>query len=200
MRLTTGEQLRADIKRELNRPTSMKKLAELLNRCYVALGEQQDHEGPDYGDGPEFEGWAERSGQQAHVPDGAESFDTPAEFLAYKLVVKRSEVLGRPLTWRESIELIAITTNMPDADKAKLLALDDAAPSEPAAQGWVPVSEGLPESATDVLVYGINHGSRSYTVAGIFSGEWASQETEEPTRFEPTHWMPLPKCPEVGHE
>ena len=36
-----NEQLRADIKRELNRPTSMKKLAELLNRCFVALGEQQ---------------------------------------------------------------------------------------------------------------------------------------------------------------
>lgn len=33
------EKLRADIKRELNRPTSMKKLAELLNRCYVALGD-----------------------------------------------------------------------------------------------------------------------------------------------------------------
>jgi len=40
-----NEKLRADIKRELNRPTSMKKLAELLNRCYVALGEQQVQEG-----------------------------------------------------------------------------------------------------------------------------------------------------------
>ena len=74
-----------------------------------------------------------------------------------------------------------------------------AAPSSPAAQdGWIPVSEGLPESATDVLVYGINHGSRSYTVAGLFSGSWASQETEETTRFEPTHWMPLPSAPKGG--
>lgn len=69
------------------------------------------------------------------APEGAEAFDTPAEFLAYKLMVKRSEILGRPLTWRESIELIAITTNMPDADKARLLALDGVAPSAPAAQG-----------------------------------------------------------------
>lgn len=60
---------------------------------------------------------------------------------------------------------------------------------------WIPVSERLPESAIDVLVYGINHGSSSYTVAGIFSGIWASQETEEETRFEPTHWMPLPAAP-----
>ena len=30
-----------------------------------------EHEGPDYGDGPEFEGWAERSGQQ---PQSAEAF------------------------------------------------------------------------------------------------------------------------------
>ncbi len=67
----------------------------------------------------------------------------------------------------------------------------------PAAQGWIPVSERLPEIATDVLVYGVNHGSASYAVAGLFSGSWESQETEETTRFEPTHWMPLPKCPEI---
>ena len=40
-----NEKLRSDIKAELNRPTSMKKLAELLNRCFVALGEQQVQEG-----------------------------------------------------------------------------------------------------------------------------------------------------------
>ena len=78
-------------------------------------------------------------------------------------------------------------------------ALAAAAAPQPVAQdGWIPVSEGLPESATDVLVYGINHGSRSYTVAGLFSGSWASQETEETTRFEPTHWTPLPSAPKGG--
>lgn len=64
--------------------------------------------------------------------------------------------------------------------------------------GWIPVGERLPEIATDVLVYGLNHGSASYTVAGLFSGSWASQETEETTRFEPTHWMPLPSVPKGG--
>ena len=72
------------------------------------------------------------------------------------------------------------------------------APQPVAQDGWIPVSERLPESATDVLVYGVNHGSASYTVAGLFSGEWASQETEETTRFEPTHWMPLPAAPKGG--
>ena len=72
-----------------------------------------------------------------------------------------------------------------------------AAPQPAAQDRWIPVSERLPEIATDVLVYGVNHGSASYTVAGLFSGSWASQETEETTRFEPTHWMPLPAVPEV---
>ena len=72
-----------------------------------------------------------------------------------------------------------------------------AAPQPAAQDRWIPVSERLPEIATDVLVYGVNHGSASYTVAGLFSGSWGSQETEETTRFEPTHWMPLPAVPEV---
>lgn len=71
--------------------------------------------------------------QQVSVPDGADQFDTPAEFLAHQLLIKRSELLGRPLTWREAVELTALTTSMPDAEKEKLLALDDPAPAAPAA-------------------------------------------------------------------
>lgn len=56
----------------------------------------------------------------------AENEGTPAEFLAHQLLTKRSRVLGRPLTWREAIELTALTTNMPDAERDALLALDDA--------------------------------------------------------------------------
>ncbi|WP_437881044.1 hypothetical protein [Pseudomonas sp. LRF_L74] len=55
----------------------------------------------------------------------AENESTPAEFLSYQLLVKRSDVLGRPLTWREAIELTALTTNMPDDERDRLLALDD---------------------------------------------------------------------------
>ena len=65
---------------------------------------------------------------------------------------------------------------------------------------WIPVSERLPEPWTDVLAYGVNHRSHSYVVAGVFSGTWASQETEEATRFEPTHWMPLPAAPSAGSQ
>lgn len=54
-----------------------------------------------------------------------ENGGTPAEFLSHSLLVKRSRVLGRPLTWREAIELTAITTNMPDEERDKLLAIDD---------------------------------------------------------------------------
>lgn len=54
-----------------------------------------------------------------------ENGGTPAEFLSYQLLVKRCEVLGRPLTWREAIELTALTTSMPDDERDKLLALDD---------------------------------------------------------------------------
>lgn len=54
-----------------------------------------------------------------------ENGGTPAEFLSHQLLVKRCEVLGRPLTWREAIELTALTTSMPDDERDKLLALDD---------------------------------------------------------------------------
>lgn len=54
-----------------------------------------------------------------------ENGGTPAEFLSHQLLVKRCEVLGRPLTWREAIELTALTTSMPDEERDKLLALDD---------------------------------------------------------------------------
>ncbi|GEM_PF-1970295 len=54
-----------------------------------------------------------------------ENGGTPAEFLSHQLLVKRCEVLGRPLSWREAIELTALTTSMPDDERAKLLALDD---------------------------------------------------------------------------
>lgn len=54
-----------------------------------------------------------------------ENGGTPAEFLSHSLLVKRSRVLGRPLTWREAIELTAITTSMPDEQRDKLLAMDD---------------------------------------------------------------------------
>ena len=66
------------------------------------------------------------------------------------------------------------------------------------ASAWVAVSERLPESGIDVFVVGVKHGAVYHTVAGLFHDKWASQETEEATRFEPTHWQPLPTAPTPG--
>lgn len=75
----------------------------------------------------------------------------------------------------------------------------DAAPAQPAAQqdqGWIPVSERLPESETDVLVRCVRHGNDvRHVVAGLFHDEWSSQETEYPIAGKATHWMPLPAAP-----
>ena len=72
------------------------------------------------------------------------------------------------------------------------------APSTPATvqgDGWIPVSERLPEPETDVLVRGVRRNEVMHNVAGVFNGEWSSQETEDLIRGEVTHWMPLPAAP-----
>lgn len=86
-----------------------------------------------------------------------ENGGTPAEFLSHSLLVKRSRVLGRPLTWREAIELTAITTNMPDERRDKLLAMDDEPDAAAQDQGEVQrlrealegMLEYFPEGASD---------------------------------------------------
>lgn len=61
---------------------------------------------------------------------------------------------------------------------------------------WIPCSERLPAEETDVHVCGIRHGYRRFqTVAGIFNGEWMSEETQELTKGDITHWMPLKDWP-----
>ena len=69
---------------------------------------------------------------------------------------------------------------------------------------WISVDERMPELATDVLVFGREFNGPRFTVAGRFLGGpesiipfWASQETEESTRFDVTHWMPLPAPPVI---
>ena len=73
-----------------------------------------------------------------------------------------------------------------------------AAPKPFAQDGWIPVSDRLPEPETDVLVRGVKHNGVFNTVSGLFHGRWMSQETEEPTEFKVTHWMPLPAAPKGG--
>ncbi len=68
------------------------------------------------------------------------------------------------------------------------------APSQDVA-GWIPVTERLPEVETDVLVRGVRRNEVMHRVAGLFNGEWSSQETEDLLLGEVTHWMPLPAAP-----
>ena len=73
-----------------------------------------------------------------------------------------------------------------------------AAPQPAPAQdvaGWIPVTERLPEVETDVLVRGVRRNEVMHRVAGLFNGEWSSQETEDLLLGEVTHWMPLPAAP-----
>lgn len=74
------------------------------------------------------------------IPSASDAFDTPAEFLAHQLMAKRASILGRPLGWREAIEITAIVTNMPDDERDKLLAMDDA---QPGADGTGALLEAL---------------------------------------------------------
>ncbi|MDL2200699.1 hypothetical protein QQF45_16775 [Halopseudomonas aestusnigri] len=53
--------------------------------------------------------------------------------VAGHLLRKRAEVLGRPLSWAEAVEITALVTSMSDKDKQKLLALDDAPQPVPTA-------------------------------------------------------------------
>lgn len=60
---------------------------------------------------------------------------------------------------------------------------------------WISVDDRLPAEEVDVLVFGKRGVMIGYTVAGVFGGQWASFETEEATKFDVTHWMPLPELP-----
>jgi hypothetical protein len=58
---------------------------------------------------------------------------------------------------------------------------------------WISIKDRLPKPETDVLVRYLRHGfMEAFDVAGIFCGEWMSAATEEDTRGEVTHWMPIP--------
>lgn len=78
-------------------------------------------------------------------------------------------------------------------DAAELLTTKPAPDQDVA--GWIPVTERLPEVETDVLVRGVRRNEVMHRVAGLFNGEWSSQETEDLLLGEVTHWMPLPAAP-----
>jgi hypothetical protein len=74
-------------------------------------------------------------------------------------------------------------------------------------EGWIPVSERLPEPQTDVLIFASHHQRphiAQVMVAGLFGPnkdarelEWMDNVSESmlPRRWWVTHWMPLPAAP-----
>ena len=70
------------------------------------------------------------------------------------------------------------------------------------AGGWIPVSERLPETRTNVLAYDGNlpHSVTSFRVVSlsIDGSQWFDQHTDEEHPVNVfTHWMPLPEPPRV---
>ena len=63
-------------------------------------------------------------------------------------------------------------------------------------QGWISVNDQLPDEETDVVIYQYSEGfGHHFAVAGLFGDAWLSAETEDDSRFEPTHWHALPAAP-----
>jgi len=61
------------------------------------------------------------------------------------------------------------------------------------ANGWIPVSERLPESQVAVL----GHCCGEIGVCKRFSCGWYWDEEYSHQAISPSHWMPLPEPPEV---
>jgi hypothetical protein len=67
---------------------------------------------------------------------------------------------------------------------------------------WIPASEVLPETRTNVLAYDGNfpHSVTSFRVVSlsIDGSQWFDQHTDEEHPVNAfTHWMPLPQPPEA---
>lgn len=79
------------------------------------------------------------------------------------------------------------------ADEIRALAAPSAS-AQQALTGWVPAApNSLPPPDTDLLVMGKDRcGGLRRDVAGMFSGHWMSQATQNNCDFEVTHWMLIP--------
>lgn len=65
---------------------------------------------------------------QADAGAVADEDDTPAEILCSRLIDAWCEANGGQIPWDKAVEITAITTKLPDAERLRLLSLDDDAP------------------------------------------------------------------------
>ena len=107
--------------------------------------------------------------------------DRKAEFLAllerYALTVARREGAV------DYLELRA-TEALADEQRAELLAF--------IGEGWIPVSERLPENISNVLI--LSRGEQLIASYHSKYSLWYVPFVDKPVV---THWMPLPELPEV---
>lgn len=137
--------------------------------------------------------------QAEYQRDRAEHFETERDAALAELAALKGG--QEAVAWRVTgAGGLTVTPQYPSwAEDDTRLSIEPLYLAPPAqASAWVAVSERLPESGLDVLVVGVKHGAVYHTVAGLFHDKWASQETEEATRFEPTHWQPIPAAPTPG--
>lgn len=97
--------------------------------------------------------------------------------------------------------VLPITTNnlmgAADAYHRILHLLDDAPTIDPAPQ-WIPVTERLPEKHTIVLCYKDGQRRLGYYIGAEYGkGVAAFRHPKDQFSFGVTHWMPLPKPPEM---
>jgi hypothetical protein len=94
--------------------------------------------------------------------------------------------------------------NTHGAAEPSLASAGSAANRQAILDGWIPVTERLPEEriAVAVFVQGDNPADRSVTVAHMFQGHWRcpyfGEEFLEDVSIvmgRATHWMPLPQPP-----
>jgi len=98
----------------------------------------------------------------------------------------------------ENEGLMLVSVNAAAAIR-KLLTAPALNPSE--VPQWISFEDRLPEAEVDVIVHALVPGfGDHFAVAGLFHGDWMSNDTEDDLRFTPTHWMPLPAAPAASKE
>lgn len=74
---------------------------------------------------PRFISLAVREMRDEPVPPTEHQDLTPSEILASRLIDAWCAAYGLPIPWKKAVEITAITTKMPEAERARLLALGD---------------------------------------------------------------------------
>lgn len=108
---------------------------------------------------------------------------TPPELLAHRLIAAWCDAHGKQISWAKAIEITAIVTKMPDAERDRLLAFgsDDIAQTAPAVAGeaWLPI-ETAPQGKTLLLKceYKRNPG-KGYVCVGHYIEKFTVESNED---------------------